>query len=208
VQNLNSRMFPMIAAMALCQAAEAQTSTGSAPSTNDAAVAAPAPAKRAPKNPDNKLNIINGRLPLALVHMIRFHADVTPMSTADKAKMFGTSVGKVFDIVKGRNFGYIDATYKPSAEEAAAAKAWCETGKTAKGQSLGEAGGNPTKILEILGTMGVATAEEVAKRNWNIRQVGASTAAGGEAPTVGSTAPAAAPAQGQPAEKPAGAKLF
>lgn len=199
---------------ALCMAAaEAQTSTGSTaasgevPSSNDPQTAAPAPAKRAPKDPANILNIINGRLPLPLVHMIRFQETG---SNGELAKKYGTSVGKVFDIKKGRNFGYITADYKPSAEEVAAAKNWCETGKTAKGQTLAEAGGNPTDILAKLEKMGVASNEEVAKRNWNIRQVGQSGGTG-EAPTGGAgAAPAASGGQGAAttAEKPAGAKLF
>lgn len=211
-------------ACALMAAAEVATSTGSAPAaaaapapapagtvptSNDAGLAAPTEAKkRAPKDPANILNIINGRLPLPLVFMIRFQESGT---NGEIAKKHGTSVGKVFDIKKGRNFGYIDKDYKPSAEEVAAAKAWCETGKTAKGQSLKEAGGNPEAILAALEKMGVASAEDVAKRNWNIRQVGASNAAGGQAPTAGSTGAAPTPQAGQTqaaAEKPAGAKLF
>lgn len=182
--------------MAAAQAAGA--ASGSAPATNVEGAAAE-PKKRAPKNPDNILNIINGRLPLPLVHMIRFDK-LGAMTTADAAKAFGTSVGKVFDIKKGRNFGYIDASYKPSAEEVASAKAWCETGKTAKGQTLAEAGGKPTEILTALNAMGVATAEEVAARNWQVRTVGQK--AEGTAPVAGAPAPAAAAA---PA---AGAKLF
>lgn len=207
-----NRKFPLshlacvLMAAASAEAGSAQsTGGGQAPSTNDPAVAgATATDKkpRAPKNPENILDIINGRLPLPLVYMIRFDK-LGAMTTADAAKAFGTSNGKVFDIKKGRNFGYIDASYKPSAEEVTAAKAWCETGKTAKGKSLAEAGGKPTEILAALGAMGTATAEEVAARNWQVRQVGQPGAA---APAA---APAAAGAQAtQTAEKPAGAKLF
>lgn len=193
----------------LMAAAEAAASTGSAPagaapSSTTPDAAAPQTKTRAPKNPDNLLDIINGRLPLPLVYMIRFDK-LGALSNADAAKAFGTSVGKVFDIKKGRNFGYVDANYKPSAEEVAAAKAWCETGKTAKSQkTLAEVGGRPADILKALEAMGVATAEEVAKRGWQIRQVG-QPAAGGQAPAA---APAAAGAQTATAEKPAGAKLF
>jgi hypothetical protein len=194
----------------LMAAAEAAQSTGSAPATTEvpasnAAEAAPAAAKRAPKNPDNILDIINGRLPLPLVHMIRFDTLGTA-TNSDNAKKFGTSVGKVFDIKKGRNFGYIDQAYKPSAEEIAAAKAWCTTGKTAKGHSLKEVGGDPDAIVAALDKMGVATAEEVAKRNWQTRVVG-QPAAAGQAPAA-PAAPAAAGGAAAPAEKPQGAKLF
>jgi hypothetical protein len=207
-------------ASALMAAAEVATSTGSAstaaapaagaaPTSNDPALATATPAKRAPKNPDNILDIINGRLPLPLVYMIRFDK-LGAASNGDNAKKFGTSVGKVFDIKKGRNFGYVDASYLPSAEEVAAAKAWCETGKTAKGKSLKEAGGNPEAILAELAKMTVATAEQVAARNWQIRVVGQPAAAGtapvgGAAPEAGAAAPAASGATA--AAKPAG-KLF
>lgn len=174
----------------------------------DSNVAGAEKAKRAPKNPDNILDIINGRLPLALVFLIRFKETGT---TAERAKKFGTSVGKVFDIVKGRNFGYIDATYKPSTDELAAAKAWCETGKTAKGKSLKEAGGDPDAIMVAVNALGVATAEEVAARNWQTRVVGQAKDAA-TAPVAGATA-AAAPAAGAKAAAPAAAgakdaKLF
>lgn len=189
-------------ASALMAAAEVATSTGSAstaaapaagaaPTSNDPALATATPAKRAPKNPDNILDIINGRLPLPLVHMIRFDA-LGAMSTAEAAKAFGTSVGKVFDIKKNRNFDYITKDYKPAADEVAAAKAWCETGKTAKsGKLLSEVGGKPTEILAALGKMGVATPEEVAARNWAVRTVGQK--ATDTAPVAGAAA-AAAPA--------------
>lgn len=203
---IRSKFMPLAILMA---AAEATASTGAAPTANTEVPAstgdvAPAAAKtRAPKNPDNKLDIINGRLPLPLVFLIRFKETGT---NNDLAKKYGTSVGKVFDIKKGRNFGYIDANYLPSAEEMTAAKAWCETGKTAKGKSLKEAGGDPDGILSMLGTMTVATAEQVAGRNWQIREVG-KPAAAGQAPAA-APAPAAAGAQTATAEKPQGAKLF
>ena len=179
-------------------------STGEVPSSTDPALAQEAARKRAPKNPENKLNIINGRLPFPLVHLIRTAEAGKP--TAETAKRYGTSVGKVFDIHKGRNFSYIDAGYKPSAEEMAQARNWLTTAKTFKGQTLKEAGGDPEGIAKLLDGMVVATNDEVAKRNWNVRQGAVQT--GNQAPV----APAgAAPAGGQaaaPAEKPAGAKLF
>lgn len=204
----------LIATAVLMAAAEAQTATGTSPApegaatggvpdSNAPAVAGEAKPKRAPKNPDNKLNIINGRLPLPLVFLIRFKET---SSTAERAKKFGTSVGKVFDIQKGRNFGYIDAGYKPSAEEVAAANAWCDTAKTFKGQTLKESGGDPDAIKAAVAALGVATQEEVAARKWE-RSVAPKT--GGTAPVAdGGAAPttAAAPAGEQPAAE--GAKLF
>lgn len=176
--------------------------TGGVPDSN---VAGTEKAKRAPKNPDNILDIINGRLPLPLVFAIRFKETGT---TADRAKKYGTSVGKVFDIVKGRNFGYIDATYKPAADEVAAANAWCETAKTAKGKTLKEAGGDPDAIKALVATMGVATAEEVGARNWTTRVVGEAKAP--VAPVAGAegTTTAAAPAAAAKGDAKPAAKLF
>lgn len=170
---------------------------GSAPDSNVAGAEKP---KRAPKNPENKLDIINGRLPLALVYAIRFKEVGKP--TGETAKKYGTSVGKVFDIVKGRNFGYVTEGYKPSADEVAAANAWCDAGKTAKGKTLKEAGGDPDGIKSIVAAMGVATAEEVAARNWQVRTVG-QPAAAGTAPV----APAAAAGKGAATAK-GDTKLF
>lgn len=52
------------------------------------------------------LDIINGRMPLPLVYIIRFEesADAKDSELAAKYK---TSVGKISDIRKNRNFGYI-----------------------------------------------------------------------------------------------------
>lgn len=182
-----------------------QQPSGEVPSTNDPAAATEAPRKRAPKNPDNILNIINGRIPLPLAFLIRFKEG---RSTSDIAKAYGTSVGKVFDLKKMKNFGYITADYKASEEEMTAARRWLTDAKTAKGQTLREAGGDPDGIAKLLDTVPTATQEEVAKRNWNVRVVGQ---ASGQAPTAPT-----APADGQPAvqtaaeqlEKPQGAKLF
>jgi hypothetical protein len=192
----------MAALMATAAAAEGGKTTGAggaagtAPDSNVAEAAKP---KRAPKNPDNLLDIINGRLPLAFVYLIRFKETGT---TAERAKKYGTSVGKVFDIVKNRNFGYLTDAYKPSTDEVAAAKAWLEM-KTAKGKTLKEAGGDPEGILTALNGLGVATAEEVAARNWQTRTVGQ---AAGTAPVAGAAAAPAAPAADK-AGKPA-AKVF
>jgi hypothetical protein len=72
----------------------------------------------------NFLPIVRGRLPLIFVHAIRFDAALNAMGNKDLATKFGTSVGKIFDIKKGRNFSYIDAAYMPTADDIAAGKAW------------------------------------------------------------------------------------
>lgn len=49
--------------------------------------------------------IIRGRIALAIVYLIRF-VDVE-MATKEAAEKYGTTVGKVDDIKKGRNFAYV-----------------------------------------------------------------------------------------------------
>ena len=67
-------------------------------------------------------NIVRGTLPHPLVYLIRF--DESGSKDADVAKKYGTTTGKVADIKKGRNFGYIDIDYVPSAEAKTAALEW------------------------------------------------------------------------------------
>lgn len=184
----------------LMAAAEAAASTGAAPTTTDPALVEAAKPKRAPKNPENTLDIINGRLPLVLGFLVRFKLTGT---NGELAKKLATSVGKIFDLKKGRNFAYLTADYKPSAEEVAAGKAWFDN-KTAKGKTAQEAGAAVDEIKAMIDSLGVATAEEVSKRNWAVRTVGAKAEAG-----TAPAAPAAAAAAASPAAAPAaGAKMF
>lgn len=54
------------------------------------------------KNPD----IIAGRMPVAVVHLLRF-GNSKGGATKDLAAKFGTTVGKVDDVKKSRNFAYV-----------------------------------------------------------------------------------------------------
>lgn len=67
-------------------------------------------------------NIVRGTLPLALVYLIRF--DEAANKDADVAKKYGTTTGKVADIKKGRNFGYVDIDFVPTADDKSKALAW------------------------------------------------------------------------------------
>jgi hypothetical protein len=67
-------------------------------------------------------NIVRGTIPLALVYLIRF--DEKDAKDADVAKKYGTTTGKVADIKKGRNFGYVDMDYVPTADDKQKALAW------------------------------------------------------------------------------------
>lgn len=51
-------------------------------------------------------NIIQGRMPVAVVHLARF-GNTKALATKDMAAQFGTTVGKVDDIKKNRNFAYV-----------------------------------------------------------------------------------------------------
>lgn len=59
-------------------------------------------------------NIVRGRMPAALVYAIRFLEDG---SESEIAKKYKTTGGKVNDIKKNRNFGYITEDTKFSREE-------------------------------------------------------------------------------------------
>ena len=148
---------------------------------------------RAPKDPSKALDILNGRMPLPIVYAIRFQEDAGAKNS-DLAKKYGTSVGKVFDIRKGSNFGYIDNNYKPSAEELAAARAHITTGTSTKGSDLKTLGGNPEAIEAFLAAQTVATPEEVAARGWVIKQVGVAKPKDPNAPAAAPKAPKAAKA--------------
>lgn len=113
----------------------------------------------------NFLPIVRGRLPLLFVHAVRFDPVIGAMGNKDTATKLATSVGKVFDIKKGRNFAYITADYKPSAEDLAAAQAWIDQvgGSNAKGMSAVGDKSLMTQILEQYKTGGLATAEDIAK---------------------------------------------
>lgn len=54
----------------------------------------------------NNPNIIQGRMPVAVVHLARFGSNKAG-STKDNAAKFGTTVGKIDDVKKNRNFAYV-----------------------------------------------------------------------------------------------------
>jgi hypothetical protein len=177
--------------------------TGAVPESNTADAAPKA--TRAPKDPAKILDIINGRMPLPLVYCIRFKEGAAAKA-AELAKKYGTSVGKVFDIRKGSNFGYITEAYKPSVEELKAARDFITTGTSTKGKTLAELGGNPTEIEAHLAGLTVATPEEVAARGWVIKAVGEAKPVDPNAPPAAVKAPKAPKAaKAAPAAPVAGA---
>ena len=106
-----------------------------------AAQAAPA----APKE------IIRGRMPVAVVALVRF-GNKSGESTKAKADAFGTTVGKVDDIAKNRNFAYVTKDFKPTEQQKADALAWLER----------HPGGKPQDIVDEPNALPTASAEEAA----------------------------------------------
>jgi hypothetical protein len=78
--------------------------------------------KRAPAT--NLLPIVSGNMPLLFVHAIRFDETVKALSNKDISSKFATSIGKVYDIVKNKNFTYVDESWKPTEADLEKAVAW------------------------------------------------------------------------------------
>lgn len=103
-----------------------------------------APAKPAPRE------IIRGRMPVAIVYLVHY---LTPHieSNGAKAKAFGTTIGKIADIMNVRNFGYVTEDFRPTEAQKAEGKAWLE--KHPEGAA---------ELIELLEGLEVATAEQAA----------------------------------------------
>ena len=99
-------------------------------------------------------NIINGRMPVAVVAQIRFGNNKGD-STKELAAMC-TTVGKIDDIKKNRNFAYVGADFKPTQEQIDQGLEWLK-----RHPKYNE--GTVDKIIQELETTPVATAEEAAK---------------------------------------------
>ena len=103
-----------------------------------------------PAAPAAPKEIIRGRMPVAVVALARF-GKMHGESTKAKAEAFGTTVGKIDDIAKNRNFAYVTSDFKPTEQQKADGKAWLERHPTGAQALIDE--------LEALPT---ATAEEAA----------------------------------------------
>ncbi len=100
-------------------------------------------------------NIINGRMPVAVVAQIRFGNNKGD-ATKDLAAMYGTTVGKIDDIKKNRNFAYVGADFKPTQEQIDQGLEWLK--RHPKWST-----GDVDKVITELENTSVATAEEAAK---------------------------------------------
>lgn len=95
--------------------------------------------------------IIRGRIALAIVYLIRF-TDAA-LSVKDAAVKYGTTVGKVDDIKKNRNFAYVT-------EDVRFTEAQIEEGRAYIAQH--EDADVGATVLEMLNALDVATEEQAA----------------------------------------------
>ena len=91
------------------------------------------------------IEIIRGRMPLPIVHMIKFGTE--EQTVAALSAKYRTTGGKVNDIRTDANFGYITEDYVPSADMIEKAKAYAE--------QLDD-----KEVLKALGDMKPATDEQ------------------------------------------------
>ena len=99
-----------------------------------------------------KTPIINGRMPVAVVAQIRFGNDKTE-PTKVLADKYGTTVGKIDDIKKGRNFAYVTADFAPTQAQIDEGLEWLQRHPNYKDGSV------DSVILELENTP-VATEEQ------------------------------------------------
>lgn len=69
------------------------------------------------------VEIIRGRMPVAIVYLARF-GNCKDLATKAAADKFGTTVGKIDDIKKNRNFAYVTETFRPTVEQKAVGMEW------------------------------------------------------------------------------------
>lgn len=126
-------------------------------------------------------NIVRGTLPHPLVYLIRF--DEKDAKDADVAKKYGTTTGKVADIKKNRNFGYIDESYVPTKEAKEAAISWLK-----KVPGYDEVGtDSAVTAVERMNTASDADVEALKAKRAEVRAK--NEASGGEKPAKQPKAP-------------------
>jgi hypothetical protein len=159
--------------------------------------------------PKQLANIIRGRMPVAVVAQVRF-GDQRNEATKALATMFGTTVGKIDDIKKNRNFGYVKQDFKPTAEQKAEGVAWLQ-----RHPDFDK--GTVDKLINELEAMAEATPEEAAAfsatrteaRGQSTTTKTGETADGGGGNRVKASKKAkAAPAEAAPAAEASAADLL
>lgn len=100
------------------------------------------------------VEIIRGRMPVAVVYMARYgnQKDLATKAAADK---FGTTVGKIDDIKKIRNFAYVTEAFRPTQEQKDQALEWLKRHPYYDAQNVDE-------LVNELEAIPVATQEEAA----------------------------------------------
>ncbi len=106
------------------------------------------------KEPIKRVDIIRGRMPVAMVYAVRFGNLVEGPS--EKQRLFATTVGKIYDIEKNRNFGYVTEDTRFTQEQIDDGIDWIEHHPEFKEQGA-------EKVVKYLKAMTVATEEEAAK---------------------------------------------
>lgn len=96
--------------------------------------------------------IIRGRMPVAVVYLARF-GNTKGDSTKAKADKFGTTVGKIDDIAKNRNFAYVTEAFRPTQEQKDQGLEWLKRHPNYDAQ-------NVDALVEELDAIPVATEEE------------------------------------------------
>jgi len=99
-------------------------------------------------------DIIRGRMPILVVHMVRFGENKNE-KTGALAKMFGTTEGKIADIVRKSTFGYLPEGFKPNQAHKDEAIAWLK-------RHVGYKDGAVDKLINEAEGYKLATAEEAA----------------------------------------------
>lgn len=94
--------------------------------------------------------IIRGRMPVAVVALARF-GSLKDSATKAAAEAFGTTVGKIDDIRKNRNFAYVTADFRPTEQQKADGVAWLERHPT-----------GTADLIKELKAVEVATPEQAA----------------------------------------------
>ena len=81
--------------------------------------------KKEAKPEVKKIEILRGRMPLPIVYMIKFKSSEDETASALAAK-YRTTVGKISDVRKGANFGYVEKGYIASKEQIEKAVTYAE----------------------------------------------------------------------------------
>lgn len=151
------------------------------------------PAEKAPPK-----EIIRGRMPVAVVALARF-GSMKDGATKAQADTFGTTVGKIDDIRKNRNFAYVTAEFKPTAAQKADGIAWLERHPTGAQALIDELKAVPEATPEeasaFEATRSASRGQSEKTKAGDQADAGGGNRRGGKGKSKGEAAPAADAAQ-------------